>query len=251
MKFSEGDKVRVKNDLIIGLPYNDVTVTLEMARSGGKIFTISRTVVSYSVGPYGYKLKEDVKQYTWTDDMLERVSQPTKNIIHNISSPIAETNVDGFRFTCDGISICELSKDTKINSNEINLNKEKNIMKILRIYKERKKEGLKEYFESETNKIKDEDTIRNILIDTENQINAILENEGKFSRATFSDFTYFTKETDDKLNKLREEYYNQSEQLEKTIEEIEALFEMTDNYEERIKILKRYGIVGKDGKLNV
>lgn len=128
--------------------------------------------------------------------------------------------------------------------------KEEKEMDILEIYKERKIKTLEKEF-SEAKKVAiEEDEIQKIIIEMTNQVNTILENEGSDTRYE-SHPNLYTSKTEAKLNELNDKYHEQIEELRSTLEEIRALFELTDDYNERIKILKRYDIINKNGKLNI
>lgn len=128
--------------------------------------------------------------------------------------------------------------------------KEEKEMNILEIYKERKIKTLEKEF-SEAKKVAiEEDEIQKIIIEMTNQVNTILENEGSDTRYE-SHPNLYTSKTEAKLNELNDKYHEQIEELRSTLEEIRALFELTDDYNERIKILKNYDILDKKGKLNI
>lgn len=128
--------------------------------------------------------------------------------------------------------------------------KEEKEMNILEIYKERKIKTLeKEFSEAKKAAIK-EDEIQKIIIEMTNQVNTILENEDSDTRYE-SHPNLYTSKTEAKLNELNDKYHEQIEELRSTLDEIRALFELTDDYNERIKILKNYDILDKKGKLNV
>lgn len=128
--------------------------------------------------------------------------------------------------------------------------KEEKEMDILEIYKERKIKTLEKEF-SEAKKVAiEEDEIQKIIIEMTNQVNTILENEGSDTRYE-SHPNLYTSKTEAKLNELNDKYHEQIEELRSTLDEIRALFELTDDYNERIKILKNYDILDKKGKLNI
>lgn len=128
--------------------------------------------------------------------------------------------------------------------------KEEKEMNILEIYKERKIKTLEKEFSEAKKAAIEEDEIQKIIIEMTNQVNTILENEGSDTRYE-SHPNLYTSKTEAKLNELNDKYHEQIEELRSTLDEIRALFELTDDYNERIKILKNYDILDKKGKLNV
>lgn len=74
MKYKVGDKVKVRNDLVVGKTYGyDVIFTDDMARYKGQVTTISR------VGNDFYKIKDDIYYWSWVDEMFEDVSDDENN----------------------------------------------------------------------------------------------------------------------------------------------------------------------------
>ena len=130
------------------------------------------------------------------------------------------------------------------------INKEEKEMQILDLYEKRKVKALEKEILEAKSKVKEQDEIQKIIIEMTNQINTILENQG---RKTIYEFkpNLITLETEAKLDELEKEHHKQIEELRSTLDEIRALFELTDDYNERIKILKNYDILDKKGKLNV
>lgn len=133
--------------------------------------------------------------------------------------------------------------------------KEENEMQILDIYKERKNQLLMDEFYKNKKEIMKEDEIQKIQDEMINQINIILDNEGRNEKfeilAPEFHKNMVTKQTEEKLNKIEMELDSEKDKLYNTIQEVKALFELTDDYNERMKILKRYDIINKEGKLNV
>lgn len=133
--------------------------------------------------------------------------------------------------------------------------KEEKEMDILDLYKERKNELLMNEFYKNRHEIIEEDEIQKIKNEMINQINIILDNEG--SNEKFETLVpglskiITTKQTEEKLNKIEMELDSEKDKLYNTIQEVKALFELTDDYNERMKILKRYDIINKNGKLNI
>jgi hypothetical protein len=66
MKYKVGDKVRVRDDLVIDKFYgNGYRFIAEMARYKGQIVTISRVCHDF------YKVKDDIYYLSWVDEMFE------------------------------------------------------------------------------------------------------------------------------------------------------------------------------------
>lgn len=133
------------------------------------------------------------------------------------------------------------------------INEEENIMDILKLYNERKSFDIKNNYNIELQKIQKEDAIQKIILEMQMQINTILENENRDERVDLEspNKNILTTESEEKINKLEVETDKKKDELHASLDEVKALFEMTEDYNERIKILKNYKILNKDGKLSV
>lgn len=138
-----------------------------------------------------------------------------------------------------------------INTDGITFMKGENKMDILEVYEKRKKKAMEKDYSEANEKARKADEIQSIIIEMTNQVNTILENNNSEERLNVYEPELITKNTKAKLKTLNEWEKTENELLRSTLEEIRALFELTDDYNERIKILKKYGILNKDGKLNV
>lgn len=69
MKYKVGDKVRIREDLVIGGNYGGSVAVDDMTDIGGNVVTIER------VGNLGYYIEEDPDGYCWTDEMFEPVEE--------------------------------------------------------------------------------------------------------------------------------------------------------------------------------
>jgi hypothetical protein len=75
MKYKIGDKVRVREDLVVDKTYDSVYFVENMAYWRGRVVTISDIIDNYY-----YKIKEDEAdkkgfRYSWTDEMFEDVPE--------------------------------------------------------------------------------------------------------------------------------------------------------------------------------
>lgn len=68
MKYSIGDKVRVREDLVVNKSYGIDTFVDNMEKFKGKVVTIS-DITSRTKGEY--HIKEDREKYFWTAEMFE------------------------------------------------------------------------------------------------------------------------------------------------------------------------------------
>ena len=68
MKYKVGDKVKIREDLIIGEGYGEHRVVSDMTEFIGDIVTIT------NVFPSGYGIKEDNGEWYWSEDMFEEIN---------------------------------------------------------------------------------------------------------------------------------------------------------------------------------
>lgn len=99
MKYKVGDKVRIREDLVIGGNYGGSVAVDDMADMGGSVVTIER------VGNLGYYIEEDPDGYCWTDEMFEGLVEEELT---------AEETIKVFGDLCArGCKDCELGKLVK------------------------------------------------------------------------------------------------------------------------------------------
>lgn len=71
MKYNVGDKVRIREDLVMGGNYGCSIAVNDMVDMGGSVATIERVYEELS----SYYIEEDTKSYLWTDEMFEPVEE--------------------------------------------------------------------------------------------------------------------------------------------------------------------------------
>ena len=69
MKYKVGDKVRIREDLVMGGNYGGSVAVDDMTDMCGSVVTIER------VGNVGYYIEEDPDGYCWTDEMFDPVEE--------------------------------------------------------------------------------------------------------------------------------------------------------------------------------
>lgn len=135
------------------------------------------------------------------------------------------------------------------------LNKGDNNMKILDLYKKRKSEILYSNYNEKIKEIESFDSIQSLINDTRDQLNALLGREEGDKVIITIDNLHGDKLHDDitqvKIEEATLEYDKQKQELCLLTEEVSAILEMTTDYDEQVKILKKYNILNKEGKLNV
>lgn len=135
-----------------------------------------------------------------------------------------------------------------------NINKENN-MKILEIYEERKEKILYMNYKEKIKEIESFDSIQCLINDAQDQLNTLLGRKDD-DKVTISVNNLKGDKLHDEITQVKIEeaglnYDKQKFELNSLIEEVQALLEMTSDYNEQIKILKKYDILNKEGKLNV
>lgn len=138
----------------------------------------------------------------------------------------------------------------KLDANKVNFIKGDNKMDILDLYEKRKIKLIIDEYSKAEKEVKKEDEIQSIILEMTDQVNTILKNQNKKITYEFEP-NLITLETEIKIDKLKDKRHEELEELRSTLDEIRALFELTDDYNERIKILKNYDILDKKGKLNI
>ena len=251
--FEVGEFVKIKKNVIdLGKKYKfKITKVKETSNPAFiNVYKIERDKqcsLDPVYGPYDYQLKKiyEIEDRIWREDELEPYYGISTNKIY------IDNGLSSYCSASSSISI----KDVKLTVDNPIYDYFKNIkednMKILDIYKERKEKEFNQEYNEKREELIAKDTIQNIINEMQDQVNAILESEEAIGRLKVYEPSMFTKDTEKKLKEIGLELDNKREKLRSTLEEIRALFEMTEDYQERMKILKRYDIIDKNGKVNV
>lgn len=101
MKYKVGDKVRVRDDLVVDKRYGnkgDVWFREDMARYKGREVTISM------VGRDFYRIKGDIFYWTWTEDMFEdsKIKYKVGDKVRVRKDLVHGEKYDGISFYMDG-----------------------------------------------------------------------------------------------------------------------------------------------------
>lgn len=74
MKYKVGDKVRIREDLVVGKEYGDCYARASMVEMGGSVVTIENINQISSKG-FAYSIEEDPFCFSWTDEMFDPVDE--------------------------------------------------------------------------------------------------------------------------------------------------------------------------------
>lgn len=238
--FKIGDIVRPKKGFM-GHNYCFKIIEVEMNRFDDNEYKLQGIKQNFDplLGSTSYHVSiiDKVEELWWKENTIELTS--TVKLRYDVP------NIKMSDY--EGIVLDEMEKTLlKLNDKY----KEEKEMQILDLYEERKRKAIeKEYAEAKEIARKD-DEIQKIIIEMTNQVNTILENQGSTAIYEFKP-SLVTAKTQERLDMLGKGKDKEIEELRSTLDEIRALFELTDDYNERIKILKNYDILDKKGKLNV
>lgn len=234
MRFKFGDRVTVKKEYYIG--YN----RLYRIRN---YEPMDRTYTLYVFDRVKDEEDDRVMLTSWNEDELE----------FYVPTPDRYLETNKIAITPAGLEIYTNSyiddSGNAIYSHEANINMEEIKMEdILNLYKKRRTEEINKEYNETITKIREEDEIQKIIREMENQVNTLLENEGTQKRLKAESPELLTEETRKKLENAKAEYNKALNRLNSEIEETSALFSLTTDYSERMKILENFGIM-KKGKM--
>lgn len=180
-------------------------------------FGINNTVIHYNQDLLPFKIK-----YSISYDLLR------KNI--NIMPVLDE----------------KITKETNLQNISIgNINKEeKDMLKILEIYKEKKTREIEHKYDEQLLELECNDPVNTLVKETEEKLKEML-NSDNVLLVLNSDTMEFTQETIEKRKKIIDIIRQEKKELNDVIKEIESLLELAPNYEEKLQILRDYGIIDK------
>ena len=103
-------------------------------------------------------------------------------------------------------------------------------------------------YEYEKEQIIKKDEIQKILINAQTKLEKIFKEEGRnLYRYISFDKELMTEGTKEKLRKAEEEYNEKIEHHNLTLKEVDGILELTDTYEQKLEILKKYDILDEEG----
>lgn len=229
--FKVGDKV------ILARLNGDEKTQEEYRKNLGKVFTI-KTIATVAA-----QLEENSMIKPFISD-LEKI-QTKEDLDCEFEKPF-----DSLGNCCEGCRCDEAYENYKREILENNESEEFK-MEILDIYRNRKLEKISSDHIKKQEEIRKNDIFAKLASEYNSQVKALFKNEFN-EEYTLGDISPKVEsfETKQKLEKAYIEFINEEEKLEETIQEVKAQLEIAENYETKIKILKNYNILNKEGKIN-
>lgn len=136
----------------------------------------------------------------------------------------------------------ELYKENEHSAN--NIKEEKDMLKILEIYKEKKTKEIEHKYDEQLLELECNDPVNTLVKETEEKLKEML-NSDNVLLVLNSDTIEFTQETIEKRKKIIDIIHQEKKELNDVIKEIESLLELAPNYEEKLQILRDYDIMDK------
>ena len=123
--------------------------------------------------------------------------------------------------------------------------------KILNLYNTRKLKSINEKYSEEKQKIIQEDAFYELSESYEKQFLELFKNEFKGEYiGNYSLPLAYTVETKQKIKELEAKQTTEINDLHEKIEEVQTRLSIVDDYDEAVKILKKYNILDREGKIN-
>ena len=122
--------------------------------------------------------------------------------------------------------------------------KEVNMLKLLEMYEDRKKKEIEEKYDKQIHEIESNDAVQIFIEQAEQTLKGILNTENLKLNLN-SDVLEYTQETIDAKNKIVDMIRKEKHELMAKTDEISALLELAPDFEQKMKILRDYGIIDK------
>ena len=257
--FKEGDKVRFIGDYYKH-PNESLATCLtlkELCEKYNYIFTVDKTV-------YGnIKIKEDTF-WCFSPNELQKIflsvdfsdTSALDSLTYALTSQMQNKNAKNLlqpSVTCPK-DICfkenvhyepfDWLPYIKKMTNDIK--GEESMLEILNLYKKAKKENIGKKYQKEEDILIENDPLQIMVKETEEQANCLMgkkENE----KISFNDKELLvTIETKEKIEELKDKCKKEHKELDDKIDQINALCDIANNYEEKISILKTSKILDKN-----
>ena len=135
---------------------------------------------------------------------------------------------------------CDVEKFFKKPQKE----KETNMLKLLEMYEGRKTKEIEEKYDKQIHEIESNDAVQIFIEQAEQTLKGILNTENLKLNLN-SDVLEYTQETIDAKNKIVDMIRKEKHELNIIIDEISALLELAPDFEQKMKILRDYGIIDK------
>lgn len=246
--FKIGDKVRFVGDYTDHIQEPSAFTNLTLKRLCEKYNNIFTIDIVYE-GSKKYAVLED-HIWTFEEHELELYSIDAMDaIIYGITSQMQDEK--GPSVECPKEIKClpiELIKnEIPIFEPYWNKQKENNMEKILQLYKEKQTKLIEHKYDKQLEELEENDELRVYLGQATETVKSLLEleDEETVRIEIINPYVDLTPKTIQKREEIIKLIREEKAELNNKIEEIQALLELAPNYEEKIRILRDYGIIDK------
>lgn len=205
----------------------------------------SKNAVIFISKDYLLKISELMCEIKWRDLLEQKVNEIGINfIIVKDRDSYTDFFVE-YDLQTENIYIkpeSDLYKENKHSAN--NIKEEKDMLKILEIYKEKKTREIEHKYDEQLLELECNDPVNTLVKETEEKLKEML-NSDNVLLVLNSDTIEFTQETIEKRKKIIDIIHQEKKELNDVIKEIESLLELAPNYEEKLQILRDYDIMDK------
>lgn len=191
--------------------------------------------------------KEDTFYQSYVNKTSYRI-YPDKVIAYSgeSSNCIAPQQITGIE---DGNSVCSFNKfvktQTQTQTQTNTIKDEKGMLDLVKIYKERKENEIHKKAKNEKEKAWNKDNLCKTLADLQKKTTR--ENGSYMFTYELSDTPDIVKKEYDKIN---ENEAKETRELNALIDEVNAQLGLCETYDQKMTILKGYGIINDSGRIN-
>lgn len=220
--------------------------TVDFLKNGGYIkineddLDVFLEEMSSILREHGFKIPDVINKSSFSGKYLIRFSILTREVdILNFT----EASIESICPTDTKICIVEWYYIFKGIFSDFK-KEEGKMLKILELYEEKKTKEIEGKYDKQLEEVEANDPVKIIIKDAEHTIKQILDTEN-LRVIINADICEFTKETMNERKKIIDIIRKEKQNLSTQIAEIKALLELAPNYEEKVKILRDYGIMDK------
>ena len=212
-----------------------------------KVETLCDSEYQYKLLPYEQNSTPGIIDFlweaTWLANQLNLVVS-SKNLLFKV---LTSDVYNEFNLTTEDLKISDDLCTLEVKEEKEMIDCEK----ILNLYKTRKLKSINEKYSEEKQKIIQEDAFYELSESYEKQFLELFKNEFKGEYiGNYSLPLAYTVETKQKIKEIEAKQITEKNDLHEKIKEVQTRLSIVDDYDEAVKILKKYDILDREGKIN-